>query len=93
MKLNELFKQTSLRVQRSPNAKECHPNGDSPRTIHIHAQEDWILKGWTVPTDEKEAQPQQSELHMRPGVYSFEFPPHSPNLTLIIIDPDPGGWE
>lgn len=93
MKRHELFEQTPPLVQPSSAAKSYQLKGDRPRTIHIHAQEDWILKGWTVPTDEKEALPQQSELHMRPGVYSFEFPPHSPNLTLIIIDPDPGSWE
>lgn len=49
--------------------------------LRFHANHEWMLVG-------------DNEHHcFGAGDFTLTFPPNSPNLTELIIDPDPGGGE
>jgi len=58
------------------------------RTIHVVAEGDWILTGKTTRTPIH--RDPDFKVQMPPGEYTFDFPPASINLKLLVIDPDPG---
>ncbi|NWJ40218.1 MAG: hypothetical protein HXX12_04515 [Geothrix sp.] len=61
-------------------------NQENPRSIHLKA-----LKKWHVITFDHTGR--EITTPMPDGEYTLLFPPGSANLSLLIIDPDPGGGE
>ena len=55
-----------------------------PHTIYLKAEKGWALTGYD-PAGLKVRVP------LPAGEYALEFPVHSVNLSVLVIDPDPGG--
>lgn len=66
--------------------------GPVDRTIHINAEQDWVLTG-VAPGARQGDPPRDFSIHLPKGVYTFDFPARSENLTYVVIDPDPGSPE
>ena len=56
-----------------------------PFAINFKADEMWLLTGYD------KAENREYKIHMLPGEFTLDFNPHSVNLALLAIDPDPGG--
>lgn len=63
------------------------------RTIHIKADGPWTLTGKELERKITLDPTPEFFIPLPAGEYTFDFPPASENLSLIIIDPDPGGGE
>jgi hypothetical protein len=80
------------RAEQNPNEqkKPIYFREENPdhRAIHVIAKGDWILTGRTTRTPKHLAS--EFKIPLPPGEYTFDFPPASTNLSLLVIDPDPG---
>lgn len=64
--------------------------GVEHRAIHVIAEGDWTLTGKAT-DPAKNGKEREFLITLPAGEYSFDFPPASVNLALVVIDPDPGG--
>ncbi len=75
-----------------PRIWKSMADSDQLRFIHVKALGPWTLTGKTTAHASPIKNPEQV-LELPAGEYTLAFPPASPNLVLLVIDPDPGGGE
>lgn len=86
------FFNTKKRKSDPNGAVLFHHSWPQDRAIHINAEGGWTLTG-EGQIDGKDRPPRSFVIPLPAGQYSFDFPPASANLTVIVIDPDPGSGE
>jgi hypothetical protein len=59
-------------------------DGKQPFAIHLRAEKAWELKGFDTAGG-------MVRIPLPAGEFTLDFPMHSVNLSVAVIDPDPGG--